>query len=1087
MAADTMTPTRPATRPYTDRDFRQGLANKFVEQLRDGTSPLQNPPPAGINPTPFNPVSGRTFSGANHLQLRLSGYQDPRWLTYNQAKENGWMVRHGEKATKVQHWTDRETRDKLDLDGKPILGADGKPEQETVKLQQKKVVFYGVFNAEQIEGIPEMLRTAPEVNPVERVQGLVDGLNFAKVANDALSRPTYNQTQDVIHMPPRNTYKSEEEYCDALLSGATFGTGSRSRLDRNPGTPGSQEYSAEKLRTELATMMIADEIGLPRNTERVAPFVGDFVKFVENHPLELLRAASAASYIADYMFERELTHERQEVVEKTPVQTQEAQRQVITPEVEPTREAEPRPAPARTEPAQAIHQETAAPTREEPTRQQGPQPTPPAVEPTQEEENRIEFPAATTGKFKITTFTDKETGTTLYGVAAHQQPGDLDHYDVWKKLKTFKNQQDAQNFLNEAERQFSDTEQAITQTEQLRETPAPEPEPEVSAAAETQVAEPAPSLEQRFGQIDIPVGSIGAFEVRGCLVNEEDGEISSHSLDNTQKEDLADFDKFGVYTLLDDESDAHLKDFDTIEEAKEFAREADRQYAANVAKLAEAELKDRPLDSPQAAKSPQAGQSRYNSDDPGTRTYINVPKEEKDEAKTLGAKWDKSKYSWYIPGDVEKEPFAKWQPKENTQEQQGEKKAFKREYIHVPAAESKEAEQAGAKWDQKNRSYYVMKEDKEAVARCEKWRGRENKPDRCSTEPVLSPEEEFRAALVEKGARPEATRGHPIADGEFHRIEEDKDKSGEKSMSYKYFSDGHPAGFIMNNRTGEKTNWKAKGYNLSDEKKAELQATAETKLEERSAAEENSRQEEVKKLAERLEFFAKQNPGQIATAYTEAKGIEPHAGVYRHHKDDTLVVPAYNSQGELQSAQYVNSDGKKNFVKGTTKTGAFHVIGHGKAEALKDAPAIVIAEGYATAATVSEAVGFPTVSAFDAGNLLPVAKALRQEFPDKPIIFAADDDAHQKFNPGKNKAYAAAKEVGGYVALPRFDDAAKAKAEEAGKHLTDFNDLAQSHPEGKDMVKRQITNAMDKERSQAARAQFQERPQEKAQEVGMSR
>jgi putative DNA primase/helicase len=53
--------------------------------------------------------------------------------------------------------------------------------------------------------------------------------------------------------------------------------------------------------------------------------------------------------------------------------------------------------------------------------------------------------------------------------------------------------------------------------------------------------------------------------------------------------------------------------------------------------------------------------------------------------------------------------------------------------------------------------------------------------------------------------------------------------------------------------------------------------------------------------------------------------------------------------------------------------------------ALNKAPAIVIAEGYATADTVSQALGYATVAAFDSGNLLNVAQQLRENFPHKPF------------------------------------------------------------------------------------------------------
>ena len=55
-------------------------------------------------------------------------------------------------------------------------------------------------------------------------------------------------------------------------------------------------------------------------------------------------------------------------------------------------------------------------------------------------------------------------------------------------------------------------------------------------------------------------------------------------------------------------------------------------------------------------------------------------------------------------------------------------------------------------------------------------------------------------------------------------------------------------------------------------------------------------------------------------------------------------------------------------------------------------PAVVIAEGYATAATLAEHGKVPVLAAYDSGNLLSVAAAAHERWPDKAIVVAGDDD-----------------------------------------------------------------------------------------------
>jgi putative DNA primase/helicase len=69
--------------------------------------------------------------------------------------------------------------------------------------------------------------------------------------------------------------------------------------------------------------------------------------------------------------------------------------------------------------------------------------------------------------------------------------------------------------------------------------------------------------------------------------------------------------------------------------------------------------------------------------------------------------------------------------------------------------------------------------------------------------------------------------------------------------------------------------------------------------------------------------------------------------------------------------------------------------------------------------------------AFDAGNLRPVAEALRCKYPDARLVIAADNDHGTSGNPGLSKAREAAVAVGGSVVAPEF---------ELGETGTDFND-----------------------------------------------
>jgi len=101
-------------------------------------------------------------------------------------------------------------------------------------------------------------------------------------------------------------------------------------------------------------------------------------------------------------------------------------------------------------------------------------------------------------------------------------------------------------------------------------------------------------------------------------------------------------------------------------------------------------------------------------------------------------------------------------------------------------------------------------------------------------------------------------------------------------------------------------------------------------------------------------------------------------------------------------------------------------------------------------ATVHEATGHGAVVTFHGGNLEPVARAIRQQYPNAKIVLVADNDQWTQNNPGVTKATAAAKAIHANLVIPQF---AKLDAKP-----TDFNDLANS--EGIDMVRQQLTEAL---------------------------
>ncbi|MDO8319081.1 DUF927 domain-containing protein [Rhodoferax sp.] len=174
-----------------------------------------------------------------------------------------------------------------------------------------------------------------------------------------------------------------------------------------------------------------------------------------------------------------------------------------------------------------------------------------------------------------------------------------------------------------------------------------------------------------------------------------------------------------------------------------------------------------------------------------------------------------------------------------------------------------------------------------------------------------------------------------------------------------------------------------------------------------------------------------------AVSYATEKGVKPY-GV-RFTPDSVLWVPMCDAADKLWNLQRIAPHKPKNggtdklFLPGGRKSGLWHWCGDPAGAAV-----LLVAEGYATAASVHEATGRPVAVAFDAGNLPPVAKALHQAHPAAMIVICGDDDlqtfAEKGHNPGRDKATAAARAVAGLAVFP----------EPLPAGASDFNDLHQA-------------------------------------------
>ena len=139
--------------------------------------------------------------------------------------------------------------------------------------------------------------------------------------------------------------------------------------------------------------------------------------------------------------------------------------------------------------------------------------------------------------------------------------------------------------------------------------------------------------------------------------------------------------------------------------------------------------------------------------------------------------------------------------------------------------------------------------------------------------------------------------------------------------------------------------------------------------------------------------------------YLVKKVIHSH-GARKYH--ESLVIPIYNESDQIINLQFIDPEGGKRFLSGGRKFGCFYIIGNSTKR-------ILICEGFATGASLFEDCRQRVVVAFDAGNLLPVVKNIRELSPDSEIIICGDNDIS---GVGQEKAREAALAIGGKILIP---------------------------------------------------------------------
>ncbi|QIK57010.1 DUF1738 domain-containing protein [Erysipelothrix sp. HDW6A] len=302
-------------KPYNPRDkIQKELLEAVLQSLEEERIPWKRPWDDSMF-LPVNAVTGKPYAKANlfnlMIQANAKGYTDPRWCTIKQANSKNWRIKKGSKASTIfkTNIINKETGQIVDLrDIEKLSEAEIK---ELMPKLKKHTRTYNVFNASQIIGIPKLSKNDTirfEYDETESQRVLDTLLQNMNVDMRQGTSASYSPTEDLVTIPPLDSFKSSQDYFATSFHELTHATGHASRLNRDLnstfGTPG---YGKEELVAEFNAMLLGIDLGLINDeidVENHKAYCQSWYASLKDNPEGLYDALNEAYRARTYMHEK---------------------------------------------------------------------------------------------------------------------------------------------------------------------------------------------------------------------------------------------------------------------------------------------------------------------------------------------------------------------------------------------------------------------------------------------------------------------------------------------------------------------------------------------------------------------------------------------------------------------------------------------------------------------------------------------------------------------------------------------------------------------------------------------------------------
>ncbi len=292
------------------------VTDKIIEQLEKGKIPWQKPWDS-IYGMPCNMISKKPYRGMNTLLLGCSGHKSPFFMTFKQVNSLGGSIKKGEKANLVIFYRWIEIKDE---NKNPIIDED----EEIKKIPLLR--YYNLFNLEQCTDIPENKIPKPKkynFNPIQEAELTISKIKNPPKISFEDSEAFYIPSDDIIHMPPKTSFKCDEEMYSTLFHELVHSTGHESRLKRkgvfDKDSFGSKVYSKEELVAEIGSAFLCSISGIENKTmDNSTAYIAGWLSKLRDNKKIIIQAAGQAQKACDFIlnknsFKEEKTEQKKAV------------------------------------------------------------------------------------------------------------------------------------------------------------------------------------------------------------------------------------------------------------------------------------------------------------------------------------------------------------------------------------------------------------------------------------------------------------------------------------------------------------------------------------------------------------------------------------------------------------------------------------------------------------------------------------------------------------------------------------------------------------------------------------------------------